>query len=37
MVPLPVVDEIVQRINDSSLIDMIYVPEKAALIRDQSE
>lgn len=34
MVPLPVVDEIVQRINDGSLVGMIYDPATATLVRE---
>jgi hypothetical protein len=34
MVPLPIIDEIVQRVSDNSLVGMIYNPTKAALLRD---
>jgi hypothetical protein len=36
LVPLPVIDEIVKRIGDSSLVGMIYDPAKAALVPENA-
>jgi hypothetical protein len=34
LVPLPIIDEIVERVGDGSLVGMIYDPAKAALVRE---
>lgn len=34
LVPLPIIDEIVGRVGDGSLVGMIYDPAKAALVRE---